>query len=240
LYKNRKDEKIEVKNNFTEKDKLEAFDKIAKCYYECNFGSMQKTDFELLLFSIYIDNIIDNSPDDMSAYSDYNLAKDLGVMQNRVRNLKQRKQLKYPREFNWRKAFATICENARYDDKKIIISIPDINLFDELQHCIESSGGIVEFQRNSKNLKVSPEYFIDIMLAISDEDSRSNMRKEIRKTLKTSGKDNEYFERESIGKMIGKNSITLVGDVLSACIPFAGPAAVSAIKTICRKLHENG
>jgi hypothetical protein len=219
-------------DKFSFEDKAKAFDELASKYYNCNFGTMQKSDFELLMFSIYIDGIIDNNPNDISAYSDYNMAKALGITQNRIRSLKQRKQLKYPRDFDWRQSFAQICENARYDDKKIIISIPDVNLFDELQHCIEENGGIVEMQLNPKILKVSPENFIDVMLLISEPDSRKKMRHKIREKLRQNEIDTEYFERDSVGKMIGKNSIDLVGDVLSACIPLAGPAVRLAINAV--------
>ena len=44
---------------FTTDDKAKAFDEIAKCYYDRNFGTMSKSDLEVLLFSIYIDRILD-------------------------------------------------------------------------------------------------------------------------------------------------------------------------------------
>ena len=38
--------------------KAKAFDEIAKQYYFCNFGTMQKSDSDVLLFSLYIDQIL--------------------------------------------------------------------------------------------------------------------------------------------------------------------------------------
>ena len=35
--------------------KIKAFDEIAKHYYNKNFGTMQKFDFDVLMFSIYIE-----------------------------------------------------------------------------------------------------------------------------------------------------------------------------------------
>ena len=38
----------------TDADKATAFDMIAEQYYMCNFGSMSKDDFDVLMFLIYI------------------------------------------------------------------------------------------------------------------------------------------------------------------------------------------
>lgn len=57
---------------------------------------MQKTYFETLLFSLYLDHILDISEDDMNTYSDYTLSKYLGITQSKVSNLKVKKELQYP------------------------------------------------------------------------------------------------------------------------------------------------
>ena len=44
------------KDFFDEKSKCDAFDRIAEHFF-LNFGSMQKSEFELLLFSIYTDRL---------------------------------------------------------------------------------------------------------------------------------------------------------------------------------------
>ena len=126
---------------FDEKSKIEAFDKIAKNYYCCNFGSMQKSDLDVLMFSILIDRILEKTEEDFNTYSDYTLSKKLGITQQRISNLKIKKELKYPYEkFDWRKSFARLVKNARFEDEKIKIYIPDPNLFLEIKNSIESNG----------------------------------------------------------------------------------------------------
>lgn len=84
-------------NSFSDKEKLAAFDKIAGLYFDRNFGSVSKADFETLMFSIYIEHLLDND----LPYDDYTMSNSLGISESRIRTLKERKQLKYPREYIW-------------------------------------------------------------------------------------------------------------------------------------------
>ena len=45
----------------TDSEKAELFDKIAANYYDTNFGSFSKSQMDLLMFSIYIDKLIDKN-----------------------------------------------------------------------------------------------------------------------------------------------------------------------------------
>ena len=80
---------------FKDEDKVKAFDKIAEKYYFSNFGSTSKTDFETLMFSIYIEQLLKKNQVDYNAYSDYTLSKQLGITQSKVSNLKVRKEMLY-------------------------------------------------------------------------------------------------------------------------------------------------
>ena len=82
------------KELFSEEDKARAFDKIANQFYAGNFGTMAKSDMETLMFSIYIEQILSKSEDDFHTYSDFRLAKELGIAQSRVSSLKVKKQPK--------------------------------------------------------------------------------------------------------------------------------------------------
>lgn len=45
---------MDFSNRFADKEKIAAFDKISGLYFDRNFGSFSKADFETLMFSIYI------------------------------------------------------------------------------------------------------------------------------------------------------------------------------------------
>lgn len=88
------------------------------------------------MFSEYIEHCINNNVH----YDDYNLSKELGITQARIRALKERKELKYPHiGFNWKESFAQEIKNAKYDenDHYIKVIIQDVNVIKEVRHYIE-------------------------------------------------------------------------------------------------------
>lgn len=78
---------MEYKIIFSDKEKEDAFDVIAGLYFNRNFGSVSKADFETLLFSIYIEHLIDNN----LPYDDFSMSNSLGISESRIRTLKERK-----------------------------------------------------------------------------------------------------------------------------------------------------
>ena len=106
--------------------KAKAFDEIAKQYYLCNFGTMQKADIDVLLFSLYIDQILAKTEQNMETYNDYTLSKYLGITQSRISTLKVKKELKYPYPgFDWRESFKHVLDKAQYENGKIKRSLSE-------------------------------------------------------------------------------------------------------------------
>ena len=211
----------------SDREKAEAFDKIASRYYFCNFGTTQKTDLDLLLFSEYLDRIQNQEDADPRSYSDYTLSKYLGITQARIRSLKVRKELVYPKaDSNWRESFRELVKNARIEDGKIKLFIPENTLYIEVKNAIEESYGIVDVQLNSKVLQVFPEDFIDLMMSVSTEKDRETIRKNLKKHLAEKGYDTEFLERPepiaNLKKNIGEISISVLADIISCCIPGVG------------------
>lgn len=195
--------------SFTEQDKVRFFDEIAKHFYEANFGQMSKSEIELLMFHFYMEKMIADNVDedgtiDYTKCSDYKISKDLGITQQRVRNLKVKNQLTYPIEFDWKLALARLTENARYDkvSKKIVLNIPDPNLYLEIQNFIEENGAYIEKQLNSKVLQIRVEYYIDLILALETTETREKVIKNLKKTLKENGRDDLKFDEKEIGKTL--------------------------------------
>lgn len=220
---------------FSSEDKIAAFDKIAERYYCANFGTMTKSDFETLLFSIYLEQILNKNEADMSQYSDYTLSKILGITQAKVSSLKVKKELMYPyKNFKWQKSFERISEKAIYEKGKIMLLIPDRNLYLEIKNAIEESGGFVEVQLTRNLLQVRLEYFLDLLVAISDEKDRNKLRKEIKDKIKNENSDIEFMERESIGEAIKKQAPKLIIDLIGECLPVVGGSA----KVIANNVYE--
>ena len=105
---------------FTNKEKVEMFDEIAKKFYNHNFGTFSKSEMELMMFNFYIKKIVSTNveSDNTLNYnysSDYYISKDLGITQQKVNNLKIKNQLVNPIEFDWKKSFLKLVGNARFD-----------------------------------------------------------------------------------------------------------------------------
>ncbi len=215
--------------------KATAFDTISRNYFFGNFGTLQKTDLETLIFSLYLDRILELSEEDIWSYSDHILSKYLGITQSKVSNLKIKKELKYPSpHFDWRKSFTRILTNARYENGKIKVFIPDRNLYLEIKNAIETSGGFVDVQLNSTLLQVTPEYFIDLALAVSNTENRQEIRENLKKSLQKNNIDIEFFEKKPIGTILQEQATnvgtTVIADIISSCIPVIGPLIGSLIK----------
>ena len=146
---------------FEESERDSLIGKIEELYFNKNFGSVSKADFELVLFSAYIEHLISSETD----FDDYTLSKALGISQSRVRSLKERKELKYPyKDFDWRTAFAKSLEHAKYDenDHYVKVIIQDVNVMNEVRHYIEEKGWYDECSLNKKLLKISLGCLVDI------------------------------------------------------------------------------
>ena len=58
----------------------------------------------------------------------------------------------------------------------------------EIKNAVETSGGYVEMQLSPNLLQIRPEYFVDLVLAISDDDDRKKASEEIKKRAKEKDK----------------------------------------------------
>lgn len=193
--------------SFTDEEKIEMFDEISDCFYNSNFGKTSKTDIELMMFDFYMKKMIAENQNedgtvDYNKCSDYKISKELGITQQRVRNLKIKNQLVNPIDFAWEKSFARLINNARYEDKKVILSIPDPNLYLEIQNFIEENGAYVEKQLNSKILQIRVEYFIDLIVSVEPEKTRKNIIDKIKKHFKETQQEDRMFDDKNIGKTL--------------------------------------
>lgn len=229
--------------------KARAFDKIAEKYYFCNFGSISKTDIDVLMFSIYIERILDKSQEDFNSYSDYTLSKNLGITQSKISSFKVKKELQYPyAKFNWRERLAAISQNAIYEDGKIKLHIPDKNIYLEIKNAVEQSGGYIETQLNSNLLQIKPAFFIDLMLAVCEESEKENYRKEIKRLIAENTEEDadakEFIESVPIGQMLRNEAPELIASIISDFVPVLKGSTKelvqNVLKTLIRQMKVTG
>ncbi len=211
--------------SWTIEEKAEMFDILAEHFYCQNFGSFSKSDIELLMFHFLLEKEIKTNTNgavlNYYAVSDYKLSKILGITQQKIKNLKIRKQLIYPIKFDWKSSLASLIENARYDKEssKIIIPIPDPNLLIEIQNFIEEQGGYFTIQSNGKLLQLRIEYFLELAVLVDDSDqAKKKIIKRIKKEIRQSEKHESDFDESNIGKSlldIGVNVTGILSDLTS-------------------------
>lgn len=219
-----------------DRTKAAAFDRLARHFYDANFGTMAKADIEVFMFSEYIERILANEDCSFRDYSDYALSKWLGIPQSRVANLKVKKQLKYPHPYKWEESFQSACKNAKYENGRIKILIPDINLYYEVKNAIEESGGFVDVALTSKLLQVRPEYYIDLLLMISPDESRKEILKALRKEIKKYNEDTEFLDKEPIGKQLSNLTKDVFKEIVSNA--FSDVKNISTIAVSVKQLLE--
>ena len=89
-----------------------------------------------------------NNPQDFAVKTKREMAKELGLTQEKIRQLKIKKQARYPVPFDWKKSLLSIRNNIRYEDGKIMIPMRDPNLYIEICNFIEENGGYIDVQRS--------------------------------------------------------------------------------------------
>ena len=220
--------------NFSKEEKAECFDKICNCFFNTNFGQTSKSEIEAMMFHFYIEKLIKENSDsdglvDYNACSDYKISKDLGITQQRVRNLKIKNQLLYPKDIKWEKAFAKLTKNARFDQKtnKLIINIPDPNLFIEIQNYLEEQGGFVEKQLNGKILQIRIEYFIALLLSFEEDKTQKDIIRELKKQLKKENEIDKSFDDKNIAQSLIEASADIISIISNICL-VANPESIIA------------
>lgn len=218
---------------FTEKEKAAHFDELAMHFYEQNFGTFSKSDTELLMFRFYLEKLIqtnqnDNGTIDYNKCSGYKISKDLGITQQRVRNLKVKNHLAKPIKFDWQKSLAGLLPNARHDKRtgKISIPIPDPILRLEIENYLNESGGFSEPCLKSDLLQIRPEYYIELQMeALKQEDDRKEVCKQLKAEIKKAGKDESLFDEKQIGKSLLELGVD-ISSILANICAIATPGSV--------------
>lgn len=204
----------EYEKLFANFDKTKAFDKLAELFYDRNFATTSKSEIDLLMFSFYLDATISTYTNeqnvlDYTQTTDYQIGQQLGITQEKVRNLKVKKQARYPVKFDWKKSFETIRSNIRLDNKRIIIPISDPNLQIEIRNYINENGGFVDVESSKDYLRIRIEYYLMLMYYTLDIEDKKAFRKEMKKQLSANNVDEKAFDDEN-KKEMAKDMISLV------------------------------
>jgi hypothetical protein len=215
-------------------------------YFKNGFGSLSKTDIDLIFFTLVMRHCHKQDA------SDYTLSKLLQITQGRVRSLKVKMGLKYE-PVGKDKVFQTLVENARYarveeDEKRISLPIYDPNVFIELENLIEVHHGYVEFQLNPKIFTIRIDQLFNLVVIFhAEQESKSSKEIEnvifeaIKKVVKKEEKFSTELDDESLLSMdklkeaFVDKGVDFILDLLFSAIP-GGTLISQLLKTLKERL----
>ena len=222
-------EERKVQISFENKDEL--FDNIAALYYKQNFGTASKSDIDLLMFKIYLEELIKQNKDsdknntiDYKKISDYKIARHLGITPQRVRALKLKKELVYPQsDFDWKDSLKRLLSDERrirVENKFIKITIPDPCLFLKIQEHIENNSGYVDIQLNDKLLVIPNEDFVELItLILTPEEIDSIFEKLSKEQNEPIPTCKDYYDKALIISEIIRNTTDSVSSIVGLFNP---------------------
>ena len=128
-----------------------------------NFGTLSKSEFDLLVFHYYLLNKQVNVGGQY--VSDYDIGLELGLTIQRVRSLREREALKWPPKNDWKDRFLECLKHARCDEmRNVKLLVPDVNVIKGIRNFIEKAGLIDDYQLNPKVFQCNLDALIAICL----------------------------------------------------------------------------
>lgn len=233
-------ERASEKTSATSSDVWSEF--IAKIKEQCldrNFGTLSKSEFDLLVFHYYL---LDKQAQVGSRYvTDYEIGRELGLTIQRVRSLRERDALKWRSQEDWKNSFLECLKHARYDEKSDAVKIPvlDVNVIKEVRNFIEMAGLIDDYQLNPKVFQCNLDALIAICIDFKS-DNDDNLCGKILDELRESKDGNvaRAIEEQEypIRSLIKKAAITGAQETI-ASIPYIGSASKEIVAKFLEKLR---
>lgn len=144
-------------------------------YFNRNFGSISKSEIDLLMFHYYLKqkriNISrnDSHSSNNKDPSDYELSKELGISQSRVRSFKSKDYLQNGDCRDWKQCLVYSIEHAEFvkANDNVELLITDVIVMMELRNFLEQMNLIDEYVLNPKVFKCSVDVFIKVYEELS-------------------------------------------------------------------------
>ena len=204
-----------------------------------NFGTLSKSEFDLLVFHYYLLNKQVNVGGQY--VSDYDIGRELGLTIQRVRSLREREALKWRSQEDWKAKFLECLKHARYDEKSDAVKIPvlDVNVIKEVRNFIEMAGLIDDYQLNPKVFQCNLDALVAICLDLKSG-SDDNLCRKILDELRDSKDGNvarAVKAREQPIRCLIKPAARSGAEETIASIPYIGSASKEIVAKFLEKLR---
>ncbi len=173
------------------------------------FGSFSKADYEVLMFTIYLDSLC-------GEVRDYDISIDLGITESKVRNLRVKSQLMYPREIDLVVELSNALKGGRYDKETgtITTTIENPSVLNYLKNQIEKNYGVVGRTLNSKQMVLAVEDYL--LLAALAEENKEETLDELNRLYKLEAAEKEKVEKIAFQKRFLKSIPNMMQFLIAA------------------------
>ena len=194
------------------------------------FGTFAKADFEILMFSIYLDML-------EKPARDYDISIELGLTESKVRLLRTKAQLLYPKPLLWSNELMRAIQNGSFDpnDYTLTLMIEDPSTQNFIKNQIEKQQGIVKLNFNPKHLTLPIESYI-LLAAELDEHKETAIERLNKKWLSHHENAEAIKKEDLLNKYWSKNKMMGSIKLLLECAEGAWPAVAPIIKLIQNKI----
>lgn len=152
-------------------------------YLERGFGSMNKNDFEVFIFSKLLDGSLKNNLN-FSEKSNYEISLALKIPESKVKRLRYEAELRYKSniEEESRTAFWKAMEKVHFrkDGEKLSFVIENVSVRKFLDFKLKQDGRFSDSSFNSEIIVVSKEDFIYLIEKILTKEEEENILKKIK------------------------------------------------------------
>ena len=208
---------------FTEKEKLALADDILPLFLNKNFGTVQKTEVELMVFHHYLKHCESLN----KSVSDLSIGKQLGITPARVRNMKLKDYLHQDDDSSWKQKLLNQMNETSFEikGKDILFVVCDVTLMTELRSFLEENGFVNEYSLNPNLFSCSVDVMLKIWAILSGKEADI-----VSKSLM------DFLEEKDKELKINKDSkileiFDLINPELCAILPKAMPA-INIIKKL--------
>lgn len=158
--------------NINGKSSVEEF---IRAYIQRGFGSMNKNDFEVWIFSQLMQG-------GLKGKSNYDISLELRLPESKVRRLAYEAQLKYPSGVSYKDLLSESLKKVKLskDSNHLCFPIENISLRNYLSNVLKNNGSYIDSSFNSEIVKINIEDFA-IILEVVDTDVASKLKVEYNK-----------------------------------------------------------
>lgn len=204
-------------NNFTDKEKIENFDLIYQSVFvDKKFDSFNKSDMQVLLFKFYIENL--EKTHNLSNISNYYISNELGITQQKARQLRIKKQIIYGKKYNIGEELSKLADYAIYSktDELVQLHMNDPNLLIEIENYLEANHQFTIKSLNSQLLQIKIQYFIGLLLNFEVKENKNQILNILKNSYSNEKNTKKIFNDTNIGRSLieyGANIATIASSI---------------------------